>query len=119
MEKPLYIYGSETTADERKVIWQRFFPGKMVPKGLTAATVLHHIHARFPLRLEHEVNRLRRWAFDAGDEGFTYERIEPCPHSEPAPTAATPSKTTASPDNSVSVPSTSTGETPCEKTAIT
>lgn len=101
MRPPCYVYGSPITAQEVAAIKARFFPGKQIIAP--AAAMLAGIHARFPMRLEHEVNRLRGWAFDAGDEGFSYERIEEC--------SPTTSATTAQPNTSASTEATVTSTT--------
>lgn len=71
-----YTYGDPITPQEylalrnqftTKARRRRFMPS---PSQFLAA-----FHANAPMLLEHEVNRLRGYAFDGGEPGFEFQRI--------------------------------------------
>lgn len=66
-----YIYGGPIAVDEHRAVRERLAP--KASKQRAAAEVWATLHNAIPNRLAHEVNRLRGFAFDSGECGFSHE----------------------------------------------
>ena len=73
MAKP-YVSGDPITQGEYRAIVKLFFPKQHIRGKMK--DVLKRISDYRPMRLEHEVNRLRGFAFDIGEHGSSYEHID-------------------------------------------
>lgn len=74
-----WTYGDPVNPDEYKALCERLALAANVRRRRAIpnpARVLAALHALVPMRLEHEMNRLRGLAFDAGEAGFSFTRIE-------------------------------------------
>ena len=69
-----YTYGDPVSSTELEHVLATFVPSarKRVKLRKTPDKFLAHVFGFLPLRLEHEVNRCRGLAYDAGEHGFSY-----------------------------------------------
>lgn len=72
-----YAYGDSVLATELEHVLSLFVPNEKKRGKLRKSPdkFLAHCHALLPNRLEHEVNRCRGIAFDAGEHGFSYSTV--------------------------------------------
>lgn len=73
-----YTYGDPVTADELEALLTLFVPDakKRVKLRRSPQKFLAATYNLMPNRMEHEVNRCRGVAFDAGEHGFSYSTME-------------------------------------------
>jgi hypothetical protein len=73
----IFKIGDSISPAEVQAIFERTIPDpkKRPKRQARILQALAYLTNTVPQRLEHEVNRHRRYAFDAGEEGFSYTVI--------------------------------------------
>lgn len=73
----IFKVGDPLSLEEISAVLERTIPDlkKRPTKAAKIKAAINFLSNTIPQRLEHEVNRYRRWAFDAGEEGFSYTVI--------------------------------------------
>ena len=73
-----YVYGDVVMPEEARIIRERLASDLKARKRMQRMGMqqfLKALHEYMPQRLEHEVNRLRGYAFDSGEHGFSHTVI--------------------------------------------
>lgn len=74
---PAFSFGDDYTAEEFVLVVTRLVPN-MPPKMRKQPAIItwQQLANVNKLRVEHEVNRARGWAYDSGEHGFSHSRGE-------------------------------------------
>lgn len=72
MQRPRFTTGEQVAKSEMCKVVARLLPEKKKPKILKTFGALTEF---VPARVEHEVNRIRGYAFDSGEAGFSHSII--------------------------------------------
>lgn len=69
---PLYAFGDPLSPEEADAVIKKLVPKKKFRKKRTPAVIIAALHQYVPNLFDHEVNRIRGYAFDSGEAGFSH-----------------------------------------------